>query len=133
MAFTTYAAFVAALAAIDIAGVNREYGAPPKQIHTLPAQFPRLPTGGADIVAFSSAIGLSAATCELVIVIEAVQQNLQTVNYALALTLLDATETALTTNAATLGLDSWSLEVQRAALGDGTAYWMLIATVEASG
>ena len=135
MAFTTYAAYVAALAAMNITGVTTEFSEPPRQLHTaqLPAQFPRLPTGENGIVAFSSATGLSSATCELVIVIEPVQQNLQSVNYALALTLLDNTETALATNAAAFGLDGWTLEVQRSPLGDGTVYWTLVATVEASG
>jgi hypothetical protein len=135
MAFSTYAAYISALAAISVTGVTRTYTEPPKQLTTssLPAQFPRLPTGSQAAQTFSSAVGLSAATAELVIVIEPIMQNTQAVNFALALSLMDAMEAALAAAAASIGIDQWSMEVTREAMADGTVYWLLITTVEASG
>ena len=132
MAFTTYAAFVPALMDMTVSGVNKTIDQSPTQIATLPLMYPKLPTGENAVAAFSSAVGLSAATCEVVIVIEALRQNLQPVNFAAALAMMDALAAALETDAESIGIDSWEMRVEQNVIGD-TAYWLIVATVEASG
>ena len=132
MGFTTYAAFVPALMDMTVSGVEKTLDEPPSQIATLPLMYPRLPTGDGAMEAFHSSAGLLSGTCEVVIVIEALRQNLQSVNFAAALAMMDALSTALKTNAGDIGIDSWQMQVEQDIIGD-TAYWLLVATVEASG
>jgi len=134
MAFTTYTAFVAALMDISISGVTKAYDAPPTQISTasLPILYPAFPDGSNGVVAFSGGAGLTSATCDMVIAIEPVRQSLPNVNYAAALTLMDASETAIAAAALAIGIDEWAMRVEQNYIGD-TVYWMMIISVEASG
>ncbi|KKN74777.1 hypothetical protein LCGC14_0386700 [marine sediment metagenome] len=133
MAFTTYAAFVPTLMDISVSGVTTKLDEPPTQLSGgLPLMYPRLPTGHGEIVAFDVSSGLLEATCELVIVIEPVLQNLQAVNFAAALSLMDALDTGLRAGADGVGIDSWEMRIVEETIGD-TAYWLLITAVEASG
>ncbi len=132
MAFTTLAAFIPALMDMTVTGVNAVLDEPPSQISTLPLMYPKLPTGEGAIEAFNSSAGLLSGTCEVVIVIEALRQNLQPVNFAAALSMMDALTTALVTNAGDIGIDSWEMQVEQDLIGD-TSYWLVVATVEVSG
>jgi len=133
MAFT-YAAFVPAFLDMTVTGVVTYADEPPNQITTaeLPLMFPRFPGGNNSVQAFNGGVGLTMATVELVIVIEPVRQNMQSVNFAAALALLDNLASALTTNALTIGVDSWEMRIEQDSIGD-TGYWLLIATVDGSG
>ena len=129
----TYTEYTAMLAGLDVAGVTKRYTSPPTQLSTaqLPAQSPRLPSGETQVATMSGAAGLPAFTCDLVVAVEAWQQNTQPANYAKALTVIDAMQTALTTEALENVVDSWQMRVDVEQIGD-TAYWAIVATVTGS-
>jgi hypothetical protein len=134
VAFTTYAAYRTALMDISITGVTTVYDEPPVQINSasLPIMYPALPTGEVEMITLAGAAGLSTATMDMVIVIEAIRQNRYNVNYALALSLIDASVAAIKAKMRDVGIDRWSMRLEQEFIGE-TPYWMLIITVEASG
>ena len=129
----TYTSFVNALSAIAVTGVKRQYTAPPSQLSSadLPAMHPQLPEHTQDVISISSNTGLFTAACELAIVIKANQQGTAAANFAECLTLMDALNDALTTNTAALNIDRWAMRQDGVTYGD-TAYWTIVARVEAS-
>lgn len=134
MAFSTYAAFIPALMDMTVSGITTYADEPPMQISTakLPLMFPRLPTGADSVVTVSGATGLQSATCEIVIVIEPLHQSLQPTNFAAALTMMDSLATTLKAATLSIGIDTWTMRVEQDYIGE-TPYWMIVATVEASG
>mgnify|MGYP003442577585 FL=1 len=129
----TYTSFVNALSAITVAGVKRQYTAPPSQLSSadLPALHPQLPEHTQDIISLASSTGLFVVTCELAIVVKANSQGDAAANFAECLTLMDALNDALTNNTAALNIDRWSMRQDGVTYGD-TAYWTIVARVEAS-
>jgi xanthine/uracil permease len=129
----TYTEYVAILAGLDVTGVVKVYTAPPTQLSTaqLPAQWARLPQGETTIATLTGAAGLPSFTCDLVIAVEAMGQNTQPANYAKCLALIDALQTALTTEALENKVDSWTLRMDAEQIGE-TAYWTLVASVTGS-
>lgn len=128
----TYTSFVNALASITVAGVKRQYTAPPSQLSSadLPAMHPQLPEHTQDVISIASNTGLFTAACELAIVIKANQQGTAAANFAECLTMLDALNSALIDNTSALNIDRWSIRQTAVAYGD--AYWTIVARVEAS-
>ena len=129
----TYTSFVNALSAITVAGVKRQYTAPPSQLSSadLPAMHPQLPEHTQDVISIASNTGLFTAACELAIVIKANQQGTAAANFAECLTMLDALNSALIDNTSALNIDRWSMRQDGVTYGD-TAYWTIGARVEAS-
>lgn len=129
----TYTSFVTALASLDITGVKRKYTSPPSQLSStdLPASHPQLPESRHEVATLNYSPGLFAYVCELVIVVRANAQATAAANFSECLTLLDALNTALSDNAASLKIDRWSLRQDAIVYGD-TAYWAIVARVEAS-
>ncbi len=129
----TYTEYVATLAGLSITGVVKAYSSPPTQLSTaqLPAQWPRLPSGETAVASLGGEMGLPSFTCDLVIAVEAMQQNTQPANYTKALALIDALQTALTTEALNNVVDSWQMRLDGEQIGD-TAYWVIVATVTGS-
>lgn len=129
----TYTSFVNALASITVAGVKRQYTAPPSQLSSadLPAMHPQLPEHTQEVINLVSSPGLFAAACELAIVIKANQQGTAAANFAECLTMLDALNSALIDNTSALNIDRWSMRQDGVTYGD-TAYWTIVARVEAS-
>jgi len=99
---------------------------------SLPLMYPGLPTSADGVVVFSGGAGLSSATMDMVIIIEPLRQNRHNVNYAAALSLMDAANTAIKAKTLTCGIDEWAMRIEQDFIGE-TAYWMLVITVEASG
>ena len=128
----TYTSFVNALSTITVAGVKRQYTAPPSQLSSadLPAMHPQLPEHTQDVISIASNTGLFTAACELAIVIRANQQGTAAANFAECLTMLDALNSALIDNTSALNIDRWSIRQTAVAYGD--AYWTIVARVEAS-
>ena len=89
---TSYATFIAAVAALNITGVTRAYTEPPSRISAadMPLSFPRLPSGTHAIVTLD---GYSDAwptlRCELVILIHPMQLETDDVKFADTLTYMD--------------------------------------------
>lgn len=130
----TYAGFVADLATLSVTGVTRVYDHPPHRLNTadLPSLYLRLPAGENQSVTLTAVQGLRSGSCEVVIAVEPVRQNQNEPNFEATVALLDAFEDALTTNALTFGIDTWSMRMEVDFIGE-TAYWLLIATVQGSG
>ena len=130
-----YADFVAGLASVTVDGVALALTAPPEQINTadLPIMYPRVPTGGVDVELLDGDRGLRRATCELVVVLESFALNSNDPNFSLSVGMLDAMSDALTLAAPSLFLDSWQMRVEVASYGLNNNYWILIASVQASG
>ena len=129
----TYTEYAAMLSGLDVTGVTKAYNAPPTQLSTaqLPAQWPRLPIGETTIATMTGATGLPSLSCDLVVAVETYGQNTQPANYAKALALIDALQTALTAEALGGVVDSWNLRIDAEQIGD-TAYWVLVASVTGS-
>ena len=129
----TYTSFVNALSAIRVAGVKRQYTAPPSQLSSadLPAMHPQLPEHTQEVINLVSSPGMFAVVCELAIVIKANQQGTAAANFSECLTLLDALNSALIDNTSALNIDRWSMRQDGVTYGD-TAYWTIVARVEAS-
>jgi len=129
----TYTEYVATLAGLSITGVVKAYSSPPTQLSTaqLPAQWPRLPSGETAVASLGGEMGLPSFTCDLVVSIEVIGQNTQPANYTKALALIDALQTALTTEALNNVVDSWQMRLDGEQIGD-TAYWVIVATVTGS-
>jgi len=127
------ALFASNLAGMTVTGVVRKYNAPPEQINhaDLPCSYPRLPEAERETVTFTALTGLRGMAIELVVVVEAVSQNLSDVNFVAAVALLDALETALAANAMAYEVDRWSTRVEADVIGD-TPYWLLVCRVEGS-
>jgi len=129
----TYTEYAAMLSGLTIAGVTKAYNAPPTQLSTaqLPAQWPRLPIGETTIATMTGAAGLPSLSCDLVVAVETYGQNTQPANYAKCLAVIDAMQTALTTEALDGVVDTWTLRMDGEQIGD-TAYWVIVATVTGS-
>lgn len=127
------ATFAADIADMTVSGVVRKYTAPPDQVNhaDLPCSYPRLPEAERETVTLTSETGLRSMAIELVVVVEAIQQGLNTVNFPAAVGLIDALDTALTTEAAAGVVDSWATRLDADYIGD-TAYWLLVCRVEGS-
>lgn len=130
---TTYTAFTAAIAALTVTGVSKQYTAPPASLATadLPASWPGLPRGEDGGLTFQSAGGWPVLFCDLVIAIEPVAQNTQSANYTTTVAIMDNLSTAL--QAATgLGRSkvSWSITANVQIQVADTTYWAVIATIE---
>jgi len=131
-----YADFVTALGGMSVTGVTASATAPPRQVSTaqLPYLFPRLPVGNNSIETLASTPGIQSATCEVVVLLEAATQSTPALNFALALTMMDNLNTALTALAASGGVvDDWSIRQDVEVTSDGTEYYALVATVTGSG
>lgn len=130
-----YADFVTGLAALNVTGVTKKVESPPVQVNTaqLPMMFVRLPTGANQTALMTGSAGLKTATCELVILVEAQQQNTTPRNFALVLTLLDAMETALQAAAAADAvIENWNIRQDMEVTSETTFYWALVASVTGS-
>jgi hypothetical protein len=92
---------------------------------------PQLPEHTQDVISIASNTGLFTAACELAIVIKANQQGTAAANFSECLTMLDALNSALIDNTSVLSIDRWSMRQDGVTYGD-TAYWTIVARVEAS-
>lgn len=133
---TTYAAFVAAVAATSITGVTKKYTYKPVavDISSGAASYVDLPSGGLNRETLTSCTsGGKQRAVDFVVVFEAVGQEQHSVNYATAITYLDRVEAALDTarRAKTYGTPilDYELSVQAVPLGD-VNHWAVVASIE---
>lgn len=130
-----YATFVTNLTGMSVTGVTRVYTEPPRSLNTadLPAMWPQLPTAENSSVTLTHASGLRQATVDLIIAVEPYQQSTNNANFSATITLLDNIETALVTNAASFGIDRWSVRQGILEVTENNSFWILAVTVEGSG
>lgn len=129
----TATGFLSTLAGLTITGVN-ERATPPQQVNAgaLPIGYPRLPESEAGAATFTSVTGLRSLRCEYVILINPLTLSRNSTNHGAAATAMDNLHTALATEAAANNqIDSWAMRMDVEEIGD-TAYWSVVATVEAS-
>jgi len=131
---TSYTSFIAALYGLTVTGVTRKFSEPPQQVNTadLPIMFTRLPSGTEAPITGQSNGGWPTLRADLVILVEPYHQNRTSVNYALALTLMDNLSAALRASDLAEGPTRWTIETRLDILND-TPYWIIIASVETTG
>lgn len=138
MALTTLRSFVDGLEALDVADVKRTYtDGPPASLNRsdLPVQFVKLPQPAVmeDGWVFGQSGYERTLRAELVIVLEAVGQNVHAENHRLAVDMIDNLCAALEGSAGhdlANGSPQWTVRLQELDVA-GSAYWALIADVEA--
>lgn len=131
-AITSYATFTAGLAALVVDGVQRRYSYIPASLGTadLPAMWVGLPQGNEPAFTFSGVGGWPALTCELVIAVEAVNQNTQAENQALVIEIMDNLSNTL--RGADVGRSklTWTIQGNAPIQVADTVYWAVLATIE---
>lgn len=134
MAFTTLAQLISDLDGMAVTGVVKSYGNPPQQISTaqIPLKFVAFPDTETPIISFASTGGLRAVSIELIILISPLLHNLTAANYDTSITLMDNLDAALRTNAASFGIDRWTMNMDTIQAGDAN-YWAIITNIFASG
>jgi len=130
-----YATYVNNLSGMSVTGVTRKYTEPPRSLNTadLPAMWPQLPTAENSSVTLTHISGLRQASVDLIIAVEPYQQSTNNANFAATIALIDNVETALVTNAASFDIDRWTIRQGILEITEGSAFWILIVTVEGSG
>ena len=127
----TYGGFITNLMAMSVTGVASTSAAPPRvdASANYPQMFPRLPEGEREILTVGSTAGLTSAVVDVVVVIERDALNLSETNFDDTVTIMDALNSALVTEAAANNeIDSWSFEALQTEWG-----WSVVARVEGSG
>jgi hypothetical protein len=129
--------FVERLAAVDVAGVKRQYTYPPLQITSsdVPASFVRPPASNYAPLSTCDDTA-DEMVCELVIAVEAAGQNEQPANYAAILTMADALNDALRDEQLDIGaLVTWRIAAQneRPIIIGATPFWGVSALVTKRG
>lgn len=128
---TTIASFVSTVAGLTVTGVNRSYTYLPATLGAaLPASFVDLPAAGRNAEFASTCVGGGKTrTVQLVVCIEAINQDRAPQNYAATVTMMDNMETALDALRSTSPMII-DYEISAGARGVGdTTYWSAIATV----
>lgn len=132
---STYADWVAGVAALTVTGVKRKLAAPPQQVSDadLPMSYPRIPEMGEEVAALSGGHGLTSATAEVVFLMRPSNLSTAATTFAAALAMIDAIGTTYGAAVLTLGLDRWTVQQTYESLdGGATVYWALVASVEGS-
>jgi len=136
MSFTSLGALVATASALPVPGIKKAVAYRPTHVNAgdLPLLFTRLPSSKRELSTLTYGQGLRSATLEIVIFVEFMNLNTVPTNDALTVTLLDNLAMTLESNAAALGMDSYSMVTDEDTIGEGTApLQVIIATVEVSG
>ncbi len=131
---TTYAQFVAGVAALGISGVARQFSHPPEALNTddLPAQWVQLPRGQEHALTFKANGGWPRLRVDLVVAIRPVAQATSAENFTAVLTMMDAVSSALRGADVCRGVLEWSIRQDVVEVA-GVAYWAVVAEVEGGG
>ena len=127
----TMAGLVDGLTGLSWSGITKVFGEMPQQVTTanIPYMYPRIPASSAAAATFSAAIGLRSATVELVTVVGTPSQGTNAAKFDKMVALIDSMHAVLAANALTLNIDQWTIGSEYTEDG----YWLIVATVEASG
>lgn len=134
----SYRDFVDGLEALSVTGVTRVYQGPPTELNEadLPSMWVQLPQGTEIPLAFGGSGYEVRLQAEVVIAVENLSLETQTVNFNAAVDMLDNLTTALRGSAAhALGISgptSWTVRQGGVQVGR-FLYWAITATVEVIG
>jgi len=137
MSITTYASFVAAIAALDIDTIQRTYTYPPEALNTadLPASWVQLPVGDEPRMTLGFEGGWPTFRVQHVVAVEAVAQDRQKENFTTTVAMMDKISDALRA----LGpLDVcrggiwWGMKVAVTTVA-GIDYWAVATDIEGRG
>lgn len=132
---TTLTQFVSGLASLPVAGVVRQYTAPPASLSTsdLPASWTQLPSGERGVASYRpSEFNWRAYRAQLIVATQPFAQDTQEANYADVLAMVDAVMDALQNADICAGPLQWSVHVGVVTVA-GVQYWAVIADVEGNG
>ena len=135
---TTYASFVAAIAALDVSGVTKKYANPPLALNTadLPSSWVQLPGGKEDRVTFRYEGGWPTFLVQFVVALEAVAQDRQSANFTAAVAMMDKISAALRAlgpiEICRGGLVTWAMKVATTTVA-GIDFWAVAVDIEGRG
>jgi len=136
---TTLTAFYTNLGDIAISGMTRLFDYPPTALNSsdLPAQWVQLPTASEGPLTFGAHGGWPDLRAQLVVAVASFMEGTQSENYAAALSMADATLTALRTidvSALSLGKSrlTWTVGVGKVTVNE-TDYWAVIVDIQGAG
>ena len=135
MSITTYASFVAAIAALDVSGVERKYTHPPLALNTadLPASWVQLPGGKEDRLTLTYEGGWPTFLVQFVVALEAVAQDRQSANFTTAVAMMDKISDALRAlgpiEICRGGLVTWGMKVAVVTVA-GVDFWAVAVDIE---
>lgn len=134
MSYTTYAAFVSAVAGLTITGVTRKYTEPPGVVGDadMPVSYPRIRAMNNETVTIGGTSGLDRGAVDLVVVVQREEVNTNAANFAATVALVDAINTAMKAAIESIGIDRWEIREEDVTIGQSDC-WALVVTVEASG
>ena len=137
MASTTYRAFVDNIEALVVTGVNRRYtqGPPSSEAADRPFQYVRFPRGTEGPLVFGESGGPPTMVAELVICVEAVEQNTQGANFDAAMDMMDNVGTAIRAAGNCWpgkSKPTWEIRLAIDTVA-GFDYWAVIATITGRG
>jgi hypothetical protein len=130
----TLTEWVASVAGITVAGLRRQYDAPPEQANPadMPLMFPRLPTIGSTVSTFGSGYGLAEVAMELVLIVKPAMLGKQSAEFTNTLGMIDALQVALNTATSDGIINTFAIRQEVIDAGGDTSYMGLVATVEGS-
>ena len=133
---TTFAAWIDDLETLAPTGVVKKFTAgPPNSLSTadLPAQWLELPHGENQPACAGAEGGMRTLFVDYVVVLQAVAQDTQAVNFAAAVTMLDSVNTAIAAHTSLLlGPMTWRSRVVTIAVGS-VNYWAVVTEIEGLG
>jgi len=133
---TTYADFVTNLGDLAVSGVTTLLDEPPLSLNTadLPAQWVQLPEGDEGPLTVRTHGGWPVFRAQLIVALEPIAQETQSVNFAAAVDMMDNLSAALRPAIKTVckGRMAWTVRVDVVEVA-GHSYWATIADVEGFG
>jgi hypothetical protein len=134
MAAATYAEFIAAVQAMEIAGVVRRYDEPPQKFNTadMPCSFVWFPSGDHKPLSFAGASQFRARVVDLIVVYAETGVTAD-MPFQSTVAMIDATEVALKSLAVGQTKPTWTIVSQLFNETADRRYWAVIATISGTG
>ena len=132
---TTYTAFIAAVADLNVTGVNRVHDEPPSRIAAadMPLSFPRLPSGDhAPLTVGGYQGGWPTLRCEFIVVIHPLQLETDDVKFSDTLTVMDNIAAAMRGASLASGPIRWTMRADTIQISTGY-YHSVIVDIETTG
>jgi len=133
MATTTFRVFVDGLEALTISGVDKMHtSGPPRSVTVLPCAFVQFPRGESSTVHKGRDAHWPTLRSDLVVLVEAIPQKTQGINFDATVTMMDSVKTALDGFSKGKTACRWKMDAAAVTIGK-TEFWAVIAEVEVDG